>query len=568
MKHYGPISGIAAYQDHYIATAGYDNQVILWDGQTKTPIHRVHHDHLANQADFSPDGRFLASASSDYSARLWEIPSMRLVAIFHGHTDDVEMTAFSPDNRKVATCSRDTTIKVFDLSGRLLQDLRGHQADVISVSWTSDSRQLISSSDDGTVRRWDADTGAELECISFDGVETDTIALAADGTVFAGNDEGSISVIRDGRIDTLQAHKAGIKRLVYSPRQNTLVSLSYDRSAIIWSRDAQGCLRPRRTTKLPAIVWPRSCAFFGDRQLVFATFGSTYASYDFINDTWSLEGIEESISLNAVAYTPKGLYTVGDAGVVRRNDQRLAAMGSLCNFLLPFGRLVLTGGQMGKVYNAETGEVIYQHHSPLNCGATFDVDGRLHCVIGTYTGEGLVFRLDDNKRIQHLVNIPMHDNAIKGVCAGGGMLFSVCATGAAALHGTRDFYLIRYLPEAHDKIANGCASMGDQGFASISRDLKLRLWQGESVEVITTPHDHSIKCVAASTDGRYVATGGYAGAVAIYDRSLQQWCVVTRPTAAGLSSLTAGPGPHSFTASSYDGRTYIVAAGGTLRAVA
>lgn len=568
MKHYGPISGIAAHQDRYIATAGYDNQVILWDGRNKTSIHRVHHDHLANQVCFSPDGRYLASASSDYSARLWEVPSMRLVAIFHGHEDDVEMTAFASDNRKVATCSRDTTIKVFDLHSRLLQDLRGHRADVISVSWTPDSHQLISSSDDGTVRRWDAETGVQLECISFDGVETDTIALAADGTVFAGNDEGSISVICDGRIDTLQAHKAGIKRLVYSAQQDTLVSLSYDRSAIIWSRDAQGRLHQRCTTSLPPIVWPRACAFFGDQQLAFATFGSSYASYDYITDTWNQDGIEDSISLNAVAYTSKGLYTVGDAGVVHLNHQRLAAMGSLCNFLLPFGPLVLTGGQMGRVFNAETGEAIYQHHSPLNCGVTFEVGDQFHCVIGTYTGEGLVFRLDGDSRIRHLINIPMHDNAIKGVCANAGTLFSVCATGAAALHSTQDFHLIRHLPEAHDKIANGCASLGGQGFASISRDLKLRIWQGEEVEVIATPHDHSIKGVCASADGRYVATGGYAGTVAIYDRQQRQWVVVTRPTAAGLSCLTVGPEPHDFTASSYDGRTYIVSAGGALRAVA
>ncbi|WP_323851709.1 WD40 repeat domain-containing protein [Xenorhabdus szentirmaii] len=76
MKHFSPISGIASFQERYLATAGYDNQVILWDAQNKQAIHRVNHDHLANQCSFSPDGRWLVSASSDYSARIWEVPAM------------------------------------------------------------------------------------------------------------------------------------------------------------------------------------------------------------------------------------------------------------------------------------------------------------------------------------------------------------------------------------------------------------------------------------------------------------------------------------------------------------
>ena len=66
MKHIGPISGIAAHAAEFVATAGYDNQVILWNARTGLPIHRVHHDHLANQCAFSADGKHLVSASSDY----------------------------------------------------------------------------------------------------------------------------------------------------------------------------------------------------------------------------------------------------------------------------------------------------------------------------------------------------------------------------------------------------------------------------------------------------------------------------------------------------------------------
>ena len=67
--------------------------------------------------------------------------------------------------------------------------------------------------------------------------------------------------------------------------------------------------------------------------------------------------------------------------------------------------------------------------------------------------------------------------------------------------------------QALAEIANGCAALAGQGFASVSRDRKLRIWTaGQLAEVIATPHTHSIKCIAASADGRLVATASYNGA--------------------------------------------------------
>ena len=104
MKHFGPISGIACHPSGFVATAGYDNQVVLWDASTRKALARGLHDHLANQCAFIPDGRHVISSSSDYSARLWSVPDMRLAAVFDGHTDDIEMTAIHPDGTRVATC--------------------------------------------------------------------------------------------------------------------------------------------------------------------------------------------------------------------------------------------------------------------------------------------------------------------------------------------------------------------------------------------------------------------------------------------------------------------------------
>src|SRR5262245_43173870 len=118
IHHVSPISGVDALGDAYVATAGYDNQVILWDVRSKTAVARGCHDHLANQCRFSACGRFLASASSDTTARLWAMPSMRLLAVMGDHEDDVEMAVPCPDSRRVATASRDHRVRVFDFAGR------------------------------------------------------------------------------------------------------------------------------------------------------------------------------------------------------------------------------------------------------------------------------------------------------------------------------------------------------------------------------------------------------------------------------------------------------------------
>lgn len=120
ITHRAPISGIAAHRDQYVLTAGYDNQVILWDAKTQRPLARAMHDHLANQGAFSPDGAYVVTSSSDYSARLWTVPDLRLVAVFADQEDDVEMSAFHPDKPLVATASRDHRVRVYDFGGRLL----------------------------------------------------------------------------------------------------------------------------------------------------------------------------------------------------------------------------------------------------------------------------------------------------------------------------------------------------------------------------------------------------------------------------------------------------------------
>jgi WD40 repeat protein len=564
IAHRSPISGIDAFGDRYIATAGYDNQVILWDARTKKSLARACHDHLANQCRFSPDGTFLVSASSDYTARIWGTPDMRLRTVLCGHDDDIEMASISPDAARVATASRDHSIGIFCTTGRLQFRLSGHEADVISVEWTSNGSQLISASDDGTVRRWCACTGKLLETIDLGGVETDTIAVTSDGRIFAGNDAGNIAILSRGTVTSVCAHRAGIKRILYESRRDLLLTTSYDRTVRMWcvaGSDPQLLFE----AAAPDNVWLRACSFSGRDHLAFGTFGSSYATFSMSRREWDLSAVETTAGLNAVRFADGHIYAIGDAGTVFRDGTPVSRPGSLCNFLGTSGNLVVTGGQAGILFNALTGETIYAHHSPLNCSAEFRRNGRKHLVVGTYTGEGLIFAESDDGTPHYQATLRMHDNAIKGLASNDREIFSICATGAAAFHSADTLEEIRSIRQAHRKISNGAATLPDGRFASVSRDLSLRIWssdanKGASCEEFPSPHDHSIKCIAACPDSTVLATGSYNGCVALFDWRDRRWIAVERPTAGGISSLSHTGKAGCFLASSYDGFVYPVSA--------
>jgi hypothetical protein len=138
--------------------------------------------------------------------------------------------------------------------------------------------------------------------------------------------------------------------------------------------------------------------------------------------------------VNAVLEVDGRVYTVGDAGVVKIDGNVVSAPGTCCNFLAHFAGHTVTGGQLGIVFDADTGEEIYQHRSPLNCGQTLKEGGSERLIVGTYTGEGLVFELDESGRPCMVKEVQLHDNAIKGITANGAHVFSVSATAAAAFH--------------------------------------------------------------------------------------------------------------------------------------
>jgi hypothetical protein len=91
------------------------------------------------------------------------ILSSQVRVTLRGHSGSVDGVAFSPDGKRLATASGDETAKVWDAQrGKQLLTLRGHSGFVSGVAFSPDGKRLATTGRDGTAKVWDAESGKEL----------------------------------------------------------------------------------------------------------------------------------------------------------------------------------------------------------------------------------------------------------------------------------------------------------------------------------------------------------------------------------------------------------------------
>src|SRR5262249_22989797 len=83
--------------------------------------------------------------------------------VLAGHTEKVAQLARSPDGQWLATASWDKTAKIWDAkNGKLHVTLKGHLGEVVAVAFSENGKRLATGSWDKTVKVWDVATGIEL----------------------------------------------------------------------------------------------------------------------------------------------------------------------------------------------------------------------------------------------------------------------------------------------------------------------------------------------------------------------------------------------------------------------
>ncbi|KAK9452687.1 WD40-repeat-containing domain protein [Dipodascopsis uninucleata] len=175
-----------------LVTGSGDCTARLWDTDTGTPIKVLRgHDKWVLSVAWSPDGTVIATGSMDCTVRLWDAKTgKQLGRPLTGHSKWITALSFEPLHMihgrsrglRLASASKDTTVKIWDVSTRaLLQTLSGHTASVTSARWGG-LGALYTASQDKTVKIWNTlgDAAVLLKTLNVHAHWVNFIALSTD----------------------------------------------------------------------------------------------------------------------------------------------------------------------------------------------------------------------------------------------------------------------------------------------------------------------------------------------------------------------------------------------------
>ncbi len=144
----GQYGGVGVNLHDFVAERSYELRHAHVDGKG--------HACFGTAVRFAPDGRTLASASTDGTVWIWDVKARKPVLKIR---TDVWSLAFSPNGELLATSAgsegRGNVVETWDVrTGRKLDTLRGHDGAVWCVTFSPDGRTLVTGSEDKTAKLW------------------------------------------------------------------------------------------------------------------------------------------------------------------------------------------------------------------------------------------------------------------------------------------------------------------------------------------------------------------------------------------------------------------------------
>jgi WD40 repeat protein len=152
----------------YLASANWNGRAVqLWDARTGAPLHTLRYPtdvHIAFHVAFSPDGQRLAGAAmaADRIAviKVWDPATGREVVDEIRERRSIPFFAsFAPTGRHLVREGPEHTVQVRSAeTGEVVGVVGRHERQIWGIAFSPDGRRLATASNDSTVRVWGWDT--------------------------------------------------------------------------------------------------------------------------------------------------------------------------------------------------------------------------------------------------------------------------------------------------------------------------------------------------------------------------------------------------------------------------
>ncbi len=180
--HGGPVKHLGLSADKTLmVSASFDYSAVLWDANHfKEKATLLGHDAAVNVAQFSKDGKWLATGGDDSQILLWDVAEVIAKGddaepiFLNGHLGKIVGLDYSQDSQFLISSSWDGTAKIWDLSKAGTRDalsisLQGHEGPVNAASFSDDGQFAYTAGYDGHVRYWRLEDQTYLRSIIKNG---------------------------------------------------------------------------------------------------------------------------------------------------------------------------------------------------------------------------------------------------------------------------------------------------------------------------------------------------------------------------------------------------------------